>query len=147
MGRRGPSANTFETGAERVSKDEDFADFVSSRWLMTVRAAVSLGCSLGDAEDLAQTAFMRAYVSWDKVTSATRPDAYFSRILVNAHRDTFRTRWRREKPVADIPEHAGDDEAAASDDAEALRRALAHLSQGQREVVALRYFVRLTGPR
>ena len=127
-----------------MNKDEDFADFVSSRWLTAVRAAMALGCSLADAEDLAQTAFLRAYVAWTKVVNADRPDAYFSKILVNAHRDTYRTRWRRESPVADVPDVAGVDDAAGTDSADALRRALANLSQGQREVVALRYFVRLT---
>lgn len=127
-----------------MGKDDDFADFVSSRWLTAVRTAMALGCSLADAEDLAQTAFLRAYVAWTKVVNADRPDAYFSRILVNAHRDTYRLRWRREAPVADLPDMAADDETAASESADALRRALANLSQGQREVVALRYFVRLT---
>lgn len=127
-----------------MDKDEEFANFVGSRWQATVRAALALGCSLADAEDLAQTAFLRAYVAWSKVAAADRPDAYFSKILVNAHRDTYRKRWRRESPVADLPDAPGGDEAAAADSAEALRQALAHLSQGQREVVALRYFVRLT---
>lgn len=127
-----------------MSKDEDFADFVSSRWLTVVRAGLALGCSLADAEDLAQTTFMRAYVAWGKVSNADRPDAYLSKMLLNAHRDMYRTRWRRESPLAELPEHAGEDESASSDSSEALRRAMSRLNQGQREVVALRYFVRLT---
>lgn len=73
-----------------MSKDEDFADFVSSRWLTIVRAAIALGCSLSDAEDLTQTTFMRAYVAWAKVSNADRPDAYVSKMMLNAHRDMHR---------------------------------------------------------
>jgi len=150
--RRNLSPNWFRlhldglcAGAKRgrMSKDEDFADFVSSRWLPIVRAGIALGCSLSDAEDLAQSTFMRAYVAWAKVSDADRPDAYVSKMLINAHRDMHRKRWRKELLLAELPEHAGEDESVASDSAEALRRAMSRLSQGQREVVALRYFVRL----
>ena len=140
---RDSGAGSTRDGGD-VSKDDDFAEFVSSRWRTAVRTAMALGCSLADAEDLAQTAFLRAYVAWPKVVNADRPDAYFSRILVNAYRDTHRVRWRRERPIAEIPEAVGEDEAAAAASVDALRRAVANLSQGQREVIALRYFVRLT---
>jgi RNA polymerase sigma-70 factor (sigma-E family) len=128
-----------------TSKDEEFSEFASARWLTLVRAAMALGCSTSEAEDVAQTTLLRAYVAWTKVVKADHRDAYVSRMLVNAHRDTHRRRWRRETPVAEVPDPPVSDEAP-SDSADALRRAVAHLSQGQREVVALRYYVRLTEP-
>jgi RNA polymerase sigma-70 factor (sigma-E family) len=127
-----------------VGKDEEYAEFVSARWLTLVRAALALGCTLPEAEDLAQTTMIKVYVAWSKVTRADHRDAYVSRMLVNAHRDTFRR--RRETPVASLPETAGPDDAAAADTADAINRAVRRLSQGQREVIALRYFVRLTEP-
>jgi RNA polymerase sigma-70 factor (sigma-E family) len=127
-----------------VSRDDEFTEFASARWLTLVRAAMALGCSLSEAEDLAQTTLMRAYVAWSKVSNADHRDAYVSKMLVNAHRDTHRRRWRRETPVAEVPDTPEPDGTVASDAADALRRAVSHLSQGQREVVALRYFVRLT---
>ncbi|MDP2773017.1 MAG: SigE family RNA polymerase sigma factor [Nocardioides sp.] len=128
------------------SKDEDFSEFAGARWLTLVRAAMALGCTASEAEDLAQTTLLRAYVSWTKVAKADHRDAYVSRMLLNAHRDTHRRRWRRETTVARMPDSPAHDTTAASDSADALRRAVAQLSQGQREVVALRYYVRLTEP-
>jgi RNA polymerase sigma-70 factor (sigma-E family) len=128
------------------TKDEEFAEYAGARWLTLVRAAMALGCTLSEAEDLAQTTLMRAYVAWAKVARADHRDAYVSKMLVNAHRDTHRRRWRRETPMAEVPDTAAPDHTDASDAADALRRAVSRLSQGQREVVALRYYVRLTEP-
>lgn len=131
----------------RDDEDAAFADYAAARWLTLVRAAVSLGCSLADAEDLAQTTLVRCYVAWSKVTGATHRDAYVSKILVNTHRDSHRRRWRRETPVPELPDVQLPDETALFDTADVLRRALSGLSQGQREVIALRYYVRLTEPQ
>ena len=127
-----------------MGKDEDYAEFVSARWLTLVRAALALGCSLAEAEDLAQTTMVKVYVAWSKVQRAEHRDAYVSKMLVNAHRDSFRR--RRETPLAVLPEVAGPDASASYDAADAINRAVARLNQGQREVIALRYFVRLTEP-
>lgn len=127
-----------------ASKDEAFTDYASARWLILVRTALALGCTLSEAEDLAQTTLLKVYVAWSKVVKADHRDAYVSRMLVNAHRDSHRRRWRRETPVAEVPDAHEPDATNASDTAEAVRRAVSDLSQGQREVVALRYFVRLT---
>jgi RNA polymerase sigma-70 factor (sigma-E family) len=127
-----------------ASKDEAFTEFASARWLTLVRAALALGCTFSESEDLAQTTLVRVYVGWGKVMKADHRDAYVSKMLINAHRDTHRSRWRRETPVAEVPDVLEPDATSASDTADALRRAMSHLSQGQREVVALRYFVRLT---
>jgi RNA polymerase sigma-70 factor (sigma-E family) len=127
-----------------VGKDEDYAEFVSARWLTLVRAALALGCTLVEAEDVAQTTMVKVYVSWSKVLRAEHRDAYVSKMLVNAHRDSRRK--RRETPLAVLPDRAGPDATAGWDAADAINRAVARLSQGQREVIALRYFVRLTEP-
>lgn len=128
------------------SKDQDFAEFATARWLTLVRASLALGCTLSEAEDLAQTALMRVYVAWTKVSNADHRDAYVSKILLNTCRDSHRRRWRRETPMAEVPDEIHPDETIASDTADALRRAVSTLSQGQREVVALKYYVRLTEP-
>lgn len=125
-------------------KDEAFTEYAGARWLTLVRTGLALGCTLSEAEDLAQATLLKVYIAWGKVVKADHRDAYVSKILVNAHRDTHRRRWRRETPVAEVPDAQGPDATSASDTADAVRRAVGHLSQGQREVVALRYFVRLT---
>lgn len=126
-----------------MTEDDEFAEFVSARWLRLVRAGVALGCSLHEAEDLAQATLLKCFVSWSKVTGASHRDAYVSRILLNAHRDSHRARWRREVPVSSAPETPQPDETERFAAADALRRAVQQLSQGQREVIALRFYVHL----
>lgn len=129
-----------------MAKDDEYAEFVHARWLTLVRTALSLGCSLVEAEDLAQTTMLRVYVSWSKVARAEHRDAYVSKMLLNAHRESHRKRRWRESLTAEPPETAlpvGEDSLHSAD---AIRRAVSHLSQGQREVVALRFYMGLTEP-
>jgi RNA polymerase sigma-70 factor (sigma-E family) len=132
---------------DRVGTDEDFAAYMAARWPAFVRMAVLLGCSRHEAEDVAQTAFARCFVSWSKVARADDPDAYAYRVLINVFNDSRRTRWwRREKPTADIPDDvtAPTDATTDVDRADSVDRALAGLGAGQREVVVLRFYAGLT---
>ncbi|MEU7756873.1 SigE family RNA polymerase sigma factor [Micromonospora sp. NPDC049101] len=127
-----------------MKRDEEFSTYASKRWPALVRAAVLLGCTMPDAEDLAQTALMRCYVSWLKVTKADDRDAYVYRILVNSHRDSRRRRWWGEIPASAVPERAEADATTRVDAADAVSRALAGLSRANREVVVLRYYAQLS---
>ena len=122
-------------------------EYAAARWLTLVRSAVALGCGLAEAEDLAQTTLIRCYVAWSKVERAEHRDAYVAKILLNAHRATGRSRWRRESPVGVLPDLALPDTSESQATADVLRRAVAGLNQGQREVLALRFYVRLTEPQ
>jgi DNA-directed RNA polymerase specialized sigma24 family protein len=44
--------------------DAEFSDFMHGRWAQLVRLGYGLTGDLQIAEDLAQTAFARAYASW-----------------------------------------------------------------------------------
>jgi RNA polymerase sigma-70 factor (sigma-E family) len=127
-----------------MDRDADFAAYASGRWQPLLRSAVLLGCSLPEAEDLTQTTLMRCYLSWGKVTKALNRDAYVSRVMINAHRDAHRRRWRTERPVADVPEVAVNDQIAARDGVDAVHRALAGLGAKHREVVVLRFYLQLS---
>ena len=50
--------------------DDDFRAFMHGRWQAMVRLAYALTGDRGHAEDLAQTAFARAYASWRRVSRA-----------------------------------------------------------------------------
>jgi RNA polymerase sigma-70 factor (sigma-E family) len=126
-----------------VGRDEEFSEFASHRWLVLTRSAALLGASRHEAEDLAQTTLMQCYLSWSKVTGADNVDAYVYRILLNAYRASHRRRWWGERPTRDLPDTARPDPSADVDTADAVRRSLSRLNQGQREVVVLRYFVHL----
>jgi RNA polymerase sigma-70 factor (sigma-E family) len=127
-----------------IGRDEDFAAYVAAHWRRLVRSAVLLGCSLAEAEDLAQTALERCYVKWPHVARADDRDAYVARVLLNCLRQSRRRRWWGEQPTSDLPDSPVGDGTAEVDEADAVRRALGSLSPEQRDVVVLRYYVHLT---
>ena len=126
-----------------MDRDEEFARFVDERWPVLVRSAVLLGCTPPEAEDLVQTALVRCYVAWEKVSRAGNRDGYVYRVLVNCHHDSHRRRWWQERPTEQVPEVASDDATEQVEDADAVRRALRRLSRAHREVVVLRYYAHL----
>jgi RNA polymerase sigma-70 factor (sigma-E family) len=128
-----------------MARDEDFTDYMSSRWSTLVRSAVLLGCSRYDAEDLVQTTLAKCYTGWPKIARADNRDAYVYRMLVNALTDSRRRRWWGERPTADLPDSADPDDALTEIDvSDAVERALAGLSTEQRAVLVLRFFVHLS---
>lgn len=124
--------------------EHDFDEYAAARWASLVRSAVFLGCSVEEAQDLAQTTLVRCHLAWSKVQRADDPDAYVFRILLNCLRDSRRRRWTGERPTEHLPEEAGRDRLADVDVADAVHRALAGLTPEQREAVVLRIFVDLS---
>ena len=96
-----------------------------------LRIAVLLTGDWHTAEDLTQTCLVKLYQVWHRLDSGTDLDRYLRRILVNTHRSWWRTRWRREVPIARIPDQV---HAADGQDRHALaatvRQALARLPRG-----------------
>jgi RNA polymerase sigma-70 factor (sigma-E family) len=119
----------------------EFAEYVEARRTGLVRAVVLLGCPLADAEDIVQTALLRAYRHWRKVERASQPDAYVYAIVLNTLRDARRRRWNGELPTADLPEIPIEQDATIG---LAVRRALAGLSEDHRAVLVLRYYAGLS---
>jgi RNA polymerase sigma-70 factor (sigma-E family) len=122
---------------------EDFSAFASSRWPGLVRLAFGLTGDRGLAEDLAQIALARAYVTWRRVSKADDPDAYLRRILVNASHRRFRRRRVAEQP-GDLPETPVEGPAELVGHRTALLAALHQLPPRQRAVIVLRYWEDLT---
>lgn len=124
------------------SDREEFSEFAGGRWPSLVRAALLMGCSVPDAEDLAQTALTRCYQQWSRVARTDSPSAYVHRILVNAFIDTKRRRRSSDLLVAEPIE------ASSSDPMREIRldieRSLGQLTEPQRIVVVLRYFLDLS---
>ena len=128
-----------------ATADAEFSDFMHGRWSGLVRLGFGLTGDLQLAEDLAQTAFARAYASWGRVRKADNPDAYLRRIVVNANRSRFRRLRVGEVLTGTLP-----DILSARDDADlrgeraALVAALMQLPYGQRAAVVLRYWLDLS---
>jgi RNA polymerase sigma-70 factor (sigma-E family) len=128
-----------------AAADAEFSEFMHARWHQLVRLGFGLTGDRQAAEDLAQTAFARAYASWPRVRKADDPDAYVRRIVVNANRNRFRKLRVSELLTDSLPELAvSSDPASQRDDRAALIDALMRLSHGQRAAVVLRYWLDLT---
>jgi RNA polymerase sigma-70 factor (sigma-E family) len=126
--------------------DERFAAFVRGQGERHLRLAVLLTGDWHAAEDLVQTSLVKLYQAWPRLETNADPDAYLRRVIVNTHRSWWRARWRREKPVAALPDGAGTEDMADTHAIGTLarqalaRQALARLPRQQRAVLVLRYF-------
>ena len=100
-----------------AAADAEFSDFMHGRWVQLVRLGYGLTGDRQLAEDLAQTAFARAYASWGRVRRADNPDAYLRRIVVNANAARFRKIRVGEVLTETVP-----DLVAAADGAEPAGR-------------------------
>ena len=123
--------------------EASYAEFVRASWRDLVRAAIFLGASPHEAEDLAQLTLVRCYSSWDHVAGATNRDAYVYRMLLNQLRDVRRTRWWRSRADVEL-DGSIEDATPRVDLSDAIHQALGGLTKAHREVVVLRYFVQLT---
>jgi RNA polymerase sigma-70 factor (sigma-E family) len=128
----------------KAQLDGEFREFMHARWPTMVRLAYALTGDQGHAEDVAQTAFARAYASWPRVSRSGNPDAYLRRIVVNENRNRFRKRRVAERLTDSPPEHGAGDAMRESDERSALIAALQRLGPRQRAVVVLRYWMDLT---
>ncbi|HET8665962.1 MAG TPA: SigE family RNA polymerase sigma factor [Nocardioides sp.] len=131
-----------------MGEDDDFSAFAGARWAALVRSAVFLGCTLDEAQDLAQVTLVRCFVSWRKILKAEDPDAYVYKVMLNAQRDSKRRRWWGETPTQSVPERTiPTDPTEQLVVTDAIHRALAELSPVNRQVVVLRYFAELSESR
>ena len=119
-----------------------FEAFVSREQPALLRLAVLLAGDRGHAEDLVQTALLKTYRHWGRITRRGDPAAYVRRVLVTTH-----TSWRRrlsttEQVVETFPDRA--DPALPRDDDGELRAALRSLPPRMRTAVVLRYYADLS---
>jgi RNA polymerase sigma-70 factor (sigma-E family) len=122
-----------------VASPESFDAYVSARYPSLLRTAYLLTGHHHDAEDLVQTALVKAVGAWKRIEDS--PDAYVRRILVNENVSRWRRHKGREMLTDRTPEGAV---ASEPDDTIALRDALAGLAPRQRAVIVLRYYEDLT---
>ncbi|HEV3383099.1 MAG TPA: SigE family RNA polymerase sigma factor [Trebonia sp.] len=121
--------------------DESFDAFVRERGERHLRVAVLITGDWHAAEDLVQASLVKLYRAWPGIDREDGdPDAYLRRVIVNTHRSWWRARWRRETPVAELPDSGYRDEGERLVTAAVIRQALLELPRRQRAVVVLRYF-------
>ena len=122
-----------------ATRDEaGFEAFVAARSDDLLRFAVLLTRDRGHAEDLLQTALVKAYRRWNRI-AADDPYPYVRRVMV-----TSAASWRRLRTTQEIlmlPAHdpAGPDATDDVAEREQMADALATLPPRMRAVLVLRY--------
>lgn len=117
---------------------DDFRRYVVGRQRALLRTAWLLTGDWATAEDLVQTALIRAWPHWSRIAAGAGADAYVRRIMVNKSIDWRRRRWQGEVPTQQLPEPAVP--AGDPDLEHVLVLAVRSLPPRQRAVIVLRYF-------
>ncbi|WP_406674073.1 SigE family RNA polymerase sigma factor [Nonomuraea sp. N2-4H] len=117
----------------------EFVTYVEARSPRLLRTAYLLCRDWTQAEDLLQTALVRVWRAWGRISES--PDAYVTKVLVNTHLSWRRRFWHRELPTDAPPDTAvPDDRMGMTDERAMLWAALGRLPPRQRAVLVLRYF-------
>lgn len=128
------------------SRDARFREFVVSAHPRLLAFAELVTADPGRAEDLLQEAYLAAYAAWPRIHDQA-PEAYIRRCIVNGRISWWRRRGSHERPTESIDTLAPQVTADATpqvDDRLQLLAALRRLTDRERGVIALRYFVGLS---
>ncbi|MET8042141.1 SigE family RNA polymerase sigma factor [Micromonospora sp. NPDC005215] len=120
--------------------DEQFREFVETRYMDLLRVAYHLTGSAQDAEDLVQTALVKVMRRWRRVDD---PMAYLRRVMVNQHISSWRRHRVHEVVTSILPDRSGRDMTEAVTERHALYEAMRELTPRTRAVIVLRYVVDL----
>jgi len=105
------------------------------------RAAYAVTMDEGDASDVVQDAFLKAWRGLGKFRGDSSVTTWLTRIAINSARDHLRRNKARTLSLVarEILFPVVQDASQEIEDRDALCRALCHLSPAARQVVALRY--------
>jgi RNA polymerase sigma-70 factor (sigma-E family) len=128
-----------------MARDDEFVGYYAAK-VASVRNVAYLLC--GDwhlAEDLAQTAFVKLYRAWSRITTREPLDRYVHRVLVRTYLDERRRPWRRRESPVDPYDGALDlaGSTPSTDERLHLLAALDQVPPRQRAVLVLRYWLDL----
>lgn len=120
-----------------------FDAFVAARTGALLRSAYLLTGDQQLAEDLVQSALVKASLRWDRLVAGGDPEPYVRTVLYREHVSWWRRRRVAEVLAAELPEprrSAAPDFVDVMADADTLRVALLRLPPRQRAVLVLRHF-------
>ncbi len=123
-------------------RDQEFAEFFAARFDGARRIAYAMCGSWPDAEEIAQSAFVKLYARWAKIRIET-VDAYLRTVLTRVFLDTKRRGRAREQVVAELPDTIAPPDVGPAERM-AMRAALLTVPPGQRVVLVLRYVADLS---
>jgi RNA polymerase sigma factor (sigma-70 family) len=113
----------------------DFGRFFADEYPRLARACVLLTGSVAEGEDLAQEAMARAFERWSRVAAMASPPGYVYRTAFNLNRRRIRRLGLAAKRLFSGTDPR--DPAAVAADRDLVLRALASVSDTQREALIL----------
>jgi RNA polymerase sigma factor (sigma-70 family) len=134
-------------GAARAGDQASFGALVEKHRRDALRVAYAIAD--GEAEDVTQDAFVKAYRNLARFESSRSFKPWLLAIVTNEAKNRRRSFARRSalvlrvRPLADTVEHV-ESEVVAHERREALVAAMAKLPDRDREVIGLRYFAQLS---
>ena len=126
-----------------MTPDSEFAALYEHRARDLRRVAFLLCGSWTQAEDLTQTSFAKLYAAWPRLRDPQAAEAFLRTTLTRTYIDASRRSWRRERPVADLPDHLASPQVG-SEDRLVISDALEQVPPRQRACLVLRYYVDCT---
>lgn len=120
--------------------DEEFSRFFAARASMLRSTAYLLCGDWHQAEDLTQTAFLKLYAAWPRLSRHDALDAYARRVVVRTFLAEFRRPWRRRERVTDNPPEQPIVSGGDTEERLLVWRALSLAPPKQRAVLVLRYW-------
>jgi RNA polymerase sigma-70 factor (sigma-E family) len=116
-----------------------FTEYVAAHQRGLLRFATAMTTDEAQAEDVVQDVLTRAYQRWDAIAALEHPHAYVRRMIVNEYL-SWRRRWARVTPYAEVEPDAVRDHADQHADRAGLMAEIARLPRKQRAVLALRFY-------
>lgn len=120
------------------ARQREFAEFFSARFDSARRIGYALCGDWGEAEEIAQAAFVRMYAHWGRVRTETA-DAYLRTVLTRIFLDSRRRGRARERAVAEVPDQPVPAGHEPTEERQLLLAALRRVPARQRAVLVLRF--------
>jgi RNA polymerase sigma-70 factor (sigma-E family) len=130
----------------RTDEDRTFTDFVSAEQAPLLRLAVLLTGDRGQAEDLVQTALMKSYRHWARITRSGTPSAYVRRVMVTTN-SSWRRRLSSTEQVMEMLPDRPDPSSQPTEHDQELLQALRALPPRMRTAIVLRFYEDLSEQR
>jgi RNA polymerase sigma-70 factor (sigma-E family) len=123
-----------------VDRDDAFRDYVAAR-AEAVRFTAYLMCGdWHEAEDVAQSAFIKLYLAWHRIDHSESLDGYVRRIVTRTFLNGRRQLWRRRERLTNEPPETPAVAAPGPEQRMLLWAALAKVPPRQRATLVLRYW-------
>lgn len=123
-----------------LETDAGFSAYVAAHAEQVRFTAFLLCGDWHEAEDLAQVAFVRLYLAWDRIDRSESIESYVRKIVTRTYLNERRRLWRKLERLTSAPPEPGSAPGPAPEQRMLVMRALAQVPRRQRAALVLRYW-------